>query len=85
MKFLTAVIERDSQGYFAYCPDLQGCYTQGEDFAEVLENLKDAIRLHIEDRIAEGEKILGARAVRLTGVQVQHGRMEIGLELIVEA
>ena len=34
------VVEKDKQGYFAYCPELQGCYTQGEIFEEVVENIK---------------------------------------------
>ena len=51
------VIEKDSEGYFASCPELQGCYTQGETYEEVLENIKDAIRLHVEDRLEVGEEI----------------------------
>jgi predicted RNase H-like HicB family nuclease len=27
---LPVVIEKDADGYFAYCPQLQGCYTQGD-------------------------------------------------------
>lgn len=49
MKF-AVIIEKDEDGYFAYCPQLQGCYTQGKTYEEVLENIKDAIKLHIEDR-----------------------------------
>jgi len=26
------VIEKDSEGYFASCPALQGCYTQGDSY-----------------------------------------------------
>jgi len=32
-------------------PDRYSCYTQGDTYEEVLENIKDAMRLHIEDRI----------------------------------
>ena len=45
------VIEKDKDGYFAFCPELQGCYTQGETYEEVFENIQDAIRLHVEDRL----------------------------------
>jgi predicted RNase H-like HicB family nuclease len=48
---LTLVIEKDKDGYFAFCPVLQGCYTQGDSYEEVLRNIEDAIRLHIEDRL----------------------------------
>ena len=47
---LSAVIEKDADGYFASCPELQGCYTQGDSYEEVLEKIRDAIRLHIADR-----------------------------------
>ena len=45
------VIGRDKDGWFAMCPDLQGCCTQGDTYEEAFENIKDAIRLHVEDRI----------------------------------
>jgi len=51
------VIESDSDGFFAYCPDLQGCYTQGRTFEEAIANMRDAVRLHLEDRLSRGEPI----------------------------
>jgi len=66
----TVVIERDEEGYFAFCPELQGCYTQGATYEEVLRNIKDAIRLHIEDRLESGEEIPQAESVSLTSVEV---------------
>ena len=52
------VIERDEDGvYVAECPALRGCYSQGNTVEEALENIKDAIRLHIEARGAVGEDI----------------------------
>ena len=54
---LPIVIEADSDGYFVSCPALQGCYSQGDTYEEAVENIKDAIRLHIADRIADGEEI----------------------------
>jgi predicted RNase H-like HicB family nuclease len=54
---LPIVIEGDANGYFVSCPALQGCYSQGDTYEEAVENIKDAIRLHIEDRIADGEEI----------------------------
>ena len=65
-----AVIEKDANGYYAFCPELQGCYTSGETFEEVRANLVDAIRLHIEDRLADGENIEAPESVNLTTVEV---------------
>ena len=54
---LPVVIETDADGYFVSCPALQGCYSQGDMYEEALTNIKDAIRLHIADRLADGEEI----------------------------
>lgn len=67
---LAAVIEKDEDGYYAYCPKLQGCYTSGATYEEARSNLTDAIRLHIEDRIACGEKITSPESLNLTTVEV---------------
>jgi len=66
----TVVIERDEEGYFAFCPELQGCYTQGETYEEVLNNIRDAIRLHIEDRLETGEGIAQPESVTFTTLEV---------------
>jgi predicted RNase H-like HicB family nuclease len=68
---LPVVIEKDKDGYFAFCPDLQGCYTQGDSYEEVLNNIGDAIRLHIEDRLENGEPIPISEMVSLTTLEVQ--------------
>ena len=65
----TVVIERDEDGrYLAICPALQGCYTEGETEQEARALIEDAVRLHIEDRLAAGEPIyeeVGATTVRI--------------------
>lgn len=66
----SVVIEKDREGYFAFCPELQGCYTQGDTYEETLENMKDAIHLHVEDRIEEGEEIPQPESVSLTSMEV---------------
>lgn len=66
----SVVVERDEDGYFAYCPQLQGCYSQGDTLPEVLENIEDAIRLHVEDRLATGEPIAESLGFTLTTVEV---------------
>jgi predicted RNase H-like HicB family nuclease len=65
----TVVIERDEDGrYLAICPGLQGCYTEGETEDEARTLIQDAIRLHVEDRIAAGDPIyqeVGSTKVRI--------------------
>jgi predicted RNase H-like HicB family nuclease len=67
---LPIVLEKDKDGYFAFCPALQGCYTQGDSYEEALGNIEDAIRLHIEDRLASGEPIPTAEMVSLATLEV---------------
>lgn len=66
----SVVIEKDEEGFFAFCPELQGCYTQGQTYEEVLENIKDAICLHVEDRLEAGEEVTQAESVSLTSLEV---------------
>ncbi|GBE04683.1 hypothetical protein BMS3Abin10_00299 [bacterium BMS3Abin10] len=66
----SVVVEKDKDGYFAFCPELQGCYTQGDSYEEVMENIRDAIRLHVEDRIENGEDIQQSESVSLTLMEV---------------
>jgi predicted RNase H-like HicB family nuclease len=67
---VSVVIEKDKDGYYAFSPDLQGCYTQGDTFEEVITNIKDVVRLHIEDRLESGEEILLPESVSLTALEV---------------
>ena len=64
------VIESDRDGFFAYCPDLQGCYTQGSTFEEAMANIRDAVRLHLEDRLSTGEPIPEPGTVALTDLEI---------------
>ena len=66
----SVVVETDQEGYFAFCPELQGCYTQGASYEEALDNIRDAIRLHVEDRIEAGEEIPQAASVSLVSLEV---------------
>jgi len=47
-KKLSIIIEEDDYGFFAYCPELNGCHSQGESKEEAIENIKEAIDLYLE-------------------------------------
>ncbi len=68
------IIERDEAGYYvAECPVLRACYTQGKTYEEVIENIKDVIRLCLDDlkakkkRIPKQPEIIGVQRVEVTG------------------
>lgn len=44
---VTVVIEKDEYGYYAYCPELEGCQTEGGTLEEALGNIEGAIELYL--------------------------------------
>jgi predicted RNase H-like HicB family nuclease len=42
------VIENDSYGYYAFCPELPGCQSEGDSFEDAFANIKEAIDLYLE-------------------------------------
>ena len=67
---LPVIIESDEDGYFASCPALQGCYSQGETYEEAMTNIRDAMRLHLGGRLANGEEVPDPVSVSLSTVEV---------------
>lgn len=45
---VSAVIEKDEHGYYAHCPDLPGCQSQGDTFEEAVANIREAMDLYLE-------------------------------------
>lgn len=46
---LPVIVEKDGDGYFVYCPALEGCYTQGDTYEEAMGNIQEVIELCLED------------------------------------
>ncbi len=46
----TAIVEPDDEWFVAYCPEVPGANGQGENKAEAIKNLSEAINLILEDR-----------------------------------
>ena len=55
--FRIIIHKAEEGGYWAECPVLQGCNTQGETIEEIKENMKEAIALCLEDYRPEEEII----------------------------
>jgi predicted RNase H-like HicB family nuclease len=66
----SAIVGHDADGYWARCPELQGCYTQGGTYEEALNNLRESVALHVEDRLASGEEIPHVETISLITVEV---------------
>ena len=55
LKTFNIIIQKDVETglYWATCPVLEGCTTQGDTIEEVKENMKEAIELYLEDHQPE--------------------------------
>jgi predicted RNase H-like HicB family nuclease len=56
MKF-AVVIERTPNNYAAYVPDLPGCVATASTREELLDEIREAIELHIEGLREDGEPV----------------------------
>lgn len=72
MKYLnfSVIIEEDGDGFFAFCPELQGCYTQGKTYEEARNNIKDAIKLHLAEIEKNKEKLERPKSISLSTVEI---------------
>jgi len=65
------VIERSSNGFGAYVPDLPGCVAAAETEAEVRELIREAIEFHLEGMREDNEPIPEPDA-RVDYVEIPH-------------
>lgn len=53
----TIVIEPDDTGFHAFVPALPGCHSFGETLDEARANIAEAVELHVECMIEDGEDV----------------------------
>ncbi|MEW6068380.1 MAG: type II toxin-antitoxin system HicB family antitoxin [Nitrospirota bacterium] len=68
---VSIVIEKDEHGYYAYCPELEGCQSQGDSIEEVMANIKEAIELYLETLSEEEIKESLSKEILTTTLEVQ--------------
>ncbi len=54
MRRYLVVIEKTSDGFSAYSPDLEGCAATGSTRREVEQNMQEAITFHLDGMREEG-------------------------------
>lgn len=68
---VSVIIEKDDYGFYVYCPELEGCQTQGDTFDEVMANIKEAIELYMETLSVEERKEILSQEILSTSLEVQ--------------
>ena len=66
----SVVIEKDDNGFYAWCPELKGCQSQGATLEEAISNIKEAIELYLETLPVEERDVLLSREILTTSVEV---------------
>ncbi len=70
---VNVVIEKDEHGYYAYCPELEGCQTQGNTLEEILTNIKEAIELYLETLSKNEIRAFLCKEILTTSLEVEVG------------
>lgn len=66
----TVVVELDDHGYYAWCPELPGCQTQGDTLEEALSNAREAVELYLETLSPKERCECLSKAILTTSIEV---------------
>ena len=51
---LSMICSKQSNGaYFAICPEIKGCFTQGDTYEEAYANLKELVEITMKEELTE--------------------------------
>lgn len=67
---VSVVIEQDEHGFYAWCPELKGCQSQGDTVEETLANIKEAIELFLETLSQEECSAALRQTILTTAIEV---------------
>ena len=66
----SVVIEKDEHGFYAWCPGLKGCQSQGASIEDAMANIREAIELYLETLPADERDALLSREILTTSIEV---------------
>ena len=61
---------KDENGFYAWCPELKGCQSQGDSLEEAITNIREAIELYLETLPNDERDGLRSREILTTTVEV---------------
>ncbi|ACB50855.1 hypothetical protein cce_1505 [Crocosphaera subtropica ATCC 51142] len=67
---ISIIIEKDEDGYYAYCPQLEGCQSQGDTVEEVKRNIQEAIELYLSTLSEEEKETLLNQEILTMSIEV---------------
>ena len=54
---LSVICSKQNNGtYFAVCPEIKGCFTQGDTYEEAFSNLRELVEITIKEDLTEEER-----------------------------
>jgi len=68
---VSVVIEKDKHGYYAYCPELDGCQSQGKTLEKVMDNIKEAIELYMETLSLKERRSYLSQEILTTSLEIK--------------
>lgn len=63
MEKYLVIIERAKSNFSAFSPDIWGCVATGKTVEETLVQFKEAVQMHLDTMINEGEDIPRAKGI----------------------
>jgi len=76
MEYTILIYRAEEGGFWAEVPVLPGCYSQGETIEETMENVKEAIEVHLLALKEENEELP-------TEEEFVIGRVKVGVSAVV--
>lgn len=66
----SVIVEKDERGFYAWCPELKGCQSQGDSLEEAIANVREAIELYLETLRSDERDNLLSREILTATVEV---------------
>ncbi len=70
MEFTVIIHSAEEGGFWVEVPTLPGCFSQGETFEEAMENIREAIELHLEVLREDGSELPGENDLIISRVRI---------------
>ena len=66
----SVIIQQDDHGFYAWCPHLKGCQSQGQSIEQTLVNIREAIELFLETLTDDERSAALSHVILTTSVEV---------------